>query len=250
MNYAAIGVGNYDLAADYFNADLPSQQYLPFVSANTIDATGKARFLPYTSVQAGSYKIGITSLTGPAEGKTILRSTHWKAALKKQLPEMKKQFDFIILLSSLSTKENKEIASRFPQINVIINADKEIENLSPSLIGKTLITQTNTLGQYLGVLDIQISPTLLWKKNYFALNDLKRREYAISKEMEDTRNEKSSSDKVAKLNLLTKEQEELPLKLEELQKELVTQQGSSFSFDFLPITSSLFKDPVIEAILQ
>lgn len=250
MNYSAIGIGNYDLAAEYFKADIPSEQYLPFVSANTIDTAGKAHFLPFTSVQAGTYKIGITSLTGPPEGKTVLRVTHWKEALRKQLPIMRTQFDFIILLSSLSTKENKEIASRFPQINLIINADKDIENLSPSLINKTLITQTNTLGQYLGVLDIQLSPSLQWKKNYFALNDLKRREYAIPKELEDLRNEKGSSDKVAKINQLTKEQTELPQKLEGLKQELISQKGSGFSFDFLPISSSIVKDPVIEAMVK
>lgn len=250
MNYTAIGVGNYDLAANYFNSEVSAEEMLPFVSVNVFNNLGETRFAPYTSVMAGSYKIGISSVTDTSKGKNTLYASDWREALKTQIPQMKRQFDFIIMLSSLTTKQNKEIASIYPQINLIINADKNIKNLSPSLIGTTLITQTNTLGQYLGVLDIELASSPVWKRNYFILNNLQRKKYSLPKQIKKLKKQKGSAEKTSALNKLKKEQADLPLKIKMLKKELVSQKGSSFSVEFIPITRSLLKDPVIEGMIK
>ena len=250
MHYTGIGVGNYDFAADYFKSNT-STDHSPFISANVMDNVDTPKLLPYTSITAGSYKIGISSVADMSSGKIALPNTlSWRDALKNQIPRMARQFDFIVILSSLSTQQNREIAAIYPQINLIISADKNIGNLSPSLIATTLITQTSTLGQYLGILDIELAPSLAWKKNYFAIHDLQRSKYTLSKKIRKLRKEKRSDERTAALNKIKKEKADLPEKMKMLREGLMGQNGSSFSVQFVPIPASLAKDPVIEAIIK
>ncbi len=250
MKYDAIGVGNLDLSAGYHKDEKSPSQRLPFVSLNTVDSKGDNPFLPYNVIQAGSYKVGITSIAAPTKGKMKYTTISWKKALNKQLPLMKEEVDFIVLLSNLTTKENRKIAKDYPGVNVIVSADDKIGNLSPSLIGRTLITQTGTLGQYIGVLDIEIDPNKKWKKNYFKINSLKRKQHSIPRSINKLKNSQSGTENAVRLSELQKELAELPNQIKKAEKELATQQGSSFKVEFVPIEITIDKDPAIEAILR
>ncbi|WP_156792280.1 hypothetical protein [Desulfotalea psychrophila] len=83
---------------------LPQNSQMPFISLNIVGDGEKTFFTPYTTVKAGNLNIGITALSKKTKGKDRLLVDSWRAVLKKQLPLMKKKFDFIILLSELSTR--------------------------------------------------------------------------------------------------------------------------------------------------
>lgn len=250
MKYDAIGVGNLDLSASYHKDNMSGSERLPFISLNTVDSQGVNPFQPFNIIQAGSYKVGITSIAAPTKGKMKYTSTPWTKALAKQLPVLKEKTDFIIVLSNLTTKENRKIAKDFPGINIIISADENLGNLSASLIGRTLITQTGTLGQYIGVLDIEIAPNKKWKKNYFKINSLKRKQHSIPRSINKLKTSQTGTENAVRISELEKELADLPNQIKKAEKELDAQQGSSFKVEFMPIETTIEKDPAIEAILK
>ena len=250
MGYDAISVGNLDLAAKYHNSDSSAKQRAPFISANAVDKNGERPFLPYTTVDAGSYKIGITSITAATKGKSEYKTISWEKGLKETLPQMKKSCDFIIVLSNLPTRDNRTIANNYPEINVIISADDKIANLSASLIGSTLITQTGTLGQYIGVLDLELAPNKKWKKGYYTINSLKRKQHSILRKINKLKNDKSGGDNTVRIAELKKLHSEVPMKISQAEKNLVNQTGSSFAVEFVPVETTIEKDPAIESILR
>lgn len=250
MKYDAIGVGHLDLSSDYHKDNVSSSGRLPFISLNTVDSTGINPFKPYNIIQAGSYKVAITSISATTKGKMKYQSTSWKKALKKQLPELKNNADFVIVLSGLSTQENRKIAKDFPGVNVIISADENLGNLSASMIGRTLITQTGTLGQYIGVLDIEIDSNKTWKKNYFKINSLKRKQHSIPRNINKLKNDQSGTENAVRISELRNELADLPNQIKKAEKELKTQKGSSFKVEFVPIEITTEKDKAIEAILR
>ncbi|CAG36908.1 hypothetical protein [Desulfotalea psychrophila] len=140
-----------------------------------------------------------------------------------------------------------EIAKFYPGINVIISSDPKINNLSPSLVGKTLITQTKTMGQYLGVLDITLSPKITWKSNYFALNNLERKKQINAHKIKSMQKQGGSQ---AELGLLQEEQAGIPAQMKKLQQRLKQQKGSSYQVEFVPVSEMLFEDSVVKAIID
>jgi hypothetical protein len=122
----------------------------PLLSLNAVDPdTGELIGQPFIMAGSGESKIAVIALTGAIDGsgdrgdspskghhkdsaaktspsvdeKTAGRRV--KAidpieALEKHLPALTDQSDLIILLSALSPAQNKEIAERFPEVNVIL----------------------------------------------------------------------------------------------------------------------------------
>lgn len=72
---------------------------------------------------------------------------------------------FLILLSTYSNEENSRIAKLFPEINLIIGADRRKGNISPQIHDNCLITQTTKQGKYQGVLDITLGSIRKWGLN-------------------------------------------------------------------------------------
>ncbi len=250
MGYHAIAAGNWDIASSFHKSDKEKQERLPLISANIVDPKGNNPFSPFTTVTAGSYKIGIVAITEPTKGNHRYKAVSWQKGLKAVLPEMRKNCDFVVLLSNLSTKENRTIAQNYPDVNVIISADENITNLSASLIGSTLITQTATRGQYIGVLDLELTSVKKWKKGYYTINSLKRKQHSISKTIGKLRSERPSAGNSDKISQLMKQYQDIPEKIKQAEDNLKQQKGSSFSVEFVSIDKTLKNDPVIEKILR
>ena len=49
------------------------------------------------------------------------------AAIKKILPEMKKQSDYLVLLANATKDETIELAKKFPDFNVVVTSDGQPE---------------------------------------------------------------------------------------------------------------------------
>lgn len=122
MQYDAVGIGDAEF---YFGKDFLQQNInklnLPFVSSNV----NLDKVAPYIIKEVGGLKIGIIGVTplsasGKAGGLKILEP---KAAVSKQVAELKKQgIDLIILLSRLEEKPLRELLDEVPGINIVITA--------------------------------------------------------------------------------------------------------------------------------
>lgn len=242
MGYTALNVGPYDLAAHEEKLRGKIDQSM-FVSLNLLDNKGDFLFTPYKIVRVGTKDIAIIGLTGTTPISSPYASSSWRDALNKNLVKIKKESDFIILLSSLTTAENRRIAQDFTDIEVIVNADPKINNLSPSIINKTVLTQTKTLGQYLGVLDLSIDKKSAWKENYYHINNLKVKKQVLAQQIKTEKNKKNRAQLQAELATI-------PTQIETLTKNLATQQGVGFAVEFVPVTALLNKHPSIEAIMN
>lgn len=65
-------------------------------------------------------------------------------------------YDLIVLLSHLGLNQDKEVASKFPQINLIIGGHTHNELHEPVHVNRTYICQAGGFGNYIGMLDLEI----------------------------------------------------------------------------------------------
>lgn len=215
-----MGIGSYDLAAgiDYLLEKQNSSS--PFISANLADKNNNLYFPPYTIVSFDDRKIGIVGLSGSnfISNDPIL-TLNWRDALPDHLENLKQQCDFILLLSTMSKKDNELVAQRFPEINLIISSISSNGNLRPKRVNKTLITQTHSRGKYLGILNLTWSDEREWKhqdpktKKVLPANtpgDYTSRFIPLSSKIKDRDDIKAKTDslnsEIAKLNKKTKQQ--------------------------------------------
>lgn len=163
MGFDAVGLSSNDLTAGkpFFTSQLQLQ--FPWISANVYDTDGKLAFSPYIITPKGSLSVGIIGLTDTTN-KVLADYIvgDWETALKEQITTVENQCDLLILLSTLSIDTNKRICERYPQIDLIITADRRRGNMPPFLHKSTLLTQGTSRGKYLSQLDIEFSPKGVW----------------------------------------------------------------------------------------
>jgi len=159
MGGTLAGVGTRDLAAGL--SFLQQHQKPPaftWLSLNIVDpSTQKPLFTPVLRRQAGEMKIAVLALTDHTafENKPgKFQVLNWRDILPDALAQARQDADFILLLSNYSFLENKEIARSCDTIDLILQAGHAVGNMAPILINRTLISQTETRGKYLGVMDI------------------------------------------------------------------------------------------------
>lgn len=140
----------------------------PWISANLTDDQDKPIFKQWINRKAGDTEIYITALTAPP-GKipSGIKILNTEAVLPKLLKKFKsaKKNPFIILLSTLTNDENRKIVEHYPDINLIIGADRSGSNISPKIFNNCLLTQTEKQGKYQGLLEIIFGTTRQWGKD-------------------------------------------------------------------------------------
>lgn len=165
MGFDAVAVGHVDLSAGpQFFQSLANSDF-PWVSSNIYYDTGELAFSPYRIKKAGSLTVGIIGITGTNDRVGQLpgyRVGDWQEGLSKQLDSLTEECDLILLLSNLDNKQNKEVTSIFPQIDIVITGDKRRGNVPPKLSNNSLSTQVSNRGRYMGQLDIAWSPRGMW----------------------------------------------------------------------------------------
>lgn len=166
MAYDAVAVGPYDVAAGIAFLKNGKVRNFPWLSANLTDKHHAPIFPGNRILQRGAMRIGVIGLTGqlPKTSQETLVAD-WRKVLPEQLAEVAKHCQLIIVLSSLSTEENAEIARQYPQANLLITADQRQGNIDPQVDNNTLITQTMSQGKYLGMLNLEWIPGSSWAKN-------------------------------------------------------------------------------------
>lgn len=163
------GVGSRDLAAGI--AFLRQHQKPPgwsWVSLNLVDpGTRKPLLAPVLWRQVNGLKVAVLGLVDPETvrveaGEAMALS--WRDSLPAVLAEVKDKADFILLLSNYSLADNQDIARNNDGVDLILQAGHVVGNMTPLTVNKTLITQTETRGKYLGVLDVNWNGHGRWQE--------------------------------------------------------------------------------------
>jgi 2',3'-cyclic-nucleotide 2'-phosphodiesterase (5'-nucleotidase family) len=157
------GIGGNDLAA---GAAFLRRSHQPpafsWIATNLVSPeTGEPLFTPILRQEVNGVRIAILALTDPGEvaPQPGLRVVPWQDCLPDALKQARQGADCIILLSNHAFNDNVAIARQHGDIDLIFQAGHAIGNRPPQVVRNTLILQTQTRGQTLGVLDID------WKKN-------------------------------------------------------------------------------------
>ena len=152
MGYSAVGFGPDDLR-------LPAEELIaavaavgdretPFVSANVgllgLDAGITPRF---QIVEAGGLTLGITSVLGDQEAKTIRNDSLEMVSAAEALADIAPQMtaancDHQILLAFTSPAESRRLAEAFPQFDIVVTAGGGDE---PPMIPPSLTDETGVL---------------------------------------------------------------------------------------------------------
>jgi 2',3'-cyclic-nucleotide 2'-phosphodiesterase (5'-nucleotidase family) len=170
MGATFAGIGAQDLAAGL--AFLRQSQKLPaftWLSLNLVDpASRQPLFTSALHRQVGGVKIAILALTDhtsfPNNEPGEFQVADWRNVLPGALAKMDKDVACILLLSNYSLSENMEIARKYSSIDLIFQAGHVIGNMTPTVVNKTLIAQTEIRGKYLGVMDIDWNGQGKWSE--------------------------------------------------------------------------------------
>jgi hypothetical protein len=173
MNYAAIGLGKYEMNLPLIEALAPfppRAPKLPAVLAANLRGKDKGqifdgRIKSWTTITSqGGLRIGIIGAVGPSVRKTVRDADVELDDVSRILPEMIKQVqakkpNLLVLLYQGSLPEAKALASTVPQFDVIqcLTAEEE-PPLEADPVGtenkKTLIVRVGHKGRYVGAVGV------------------------------------------------------------------------------------------------
>ena len=159
MGVTFAGIGSRDLAGSIpFLQGLHRPPAFAWLSLNLVDpASGQPLFTPLLRRQAGAVRLVVLAVTDhalfarPPAGAVVLP---WRQVLPQAVARVAGGAEFILLLSNYAYAENREIARACPDIDLILQSGHVGGNMSPIPFDRTLLTQTDTRGRHLGVLDL------------------------------------------------------------------------------------------------
>lgn len=155
----APGANDYALGIPFLK-ELAAKTAFPFVSTNVVDANGKSIFQNSLLIEKAGIKFGIMSVTAKnAFTEAGVQIQDPKAAVEAALPQLAKDADFIILLSQLGLQGDQDLAKQFPQVRLVVGADRSVAQNAPLWYkGQTLHVDgaeqgymVNTLSVHLGL---------------------------------------------------------------------------------------------------
>ena len=167
MGYDAMAVGEQELIEGLARfRELAAAHKLPYLSANLRDGDGR-RIAPATVIKdIAGIKVGIIAVLG-AERYLYLDESFLKDVtidpvadtVAAGLAELETRVDYVILLSHQDKYLDREVARRFPRINLIVGGHDEELIPRPIRIGQTLLVNAGVLGERVGVVHLAIDPS-------------------------------------------------------------------------------------------
>ncbi len=168
IGYDALTLGNHDF--DHGLAVIQArarEAQFPFLAANMIEpATGKtpAWLKPYTIKQIAGFKFGIIGLTNTgtpgisshAKELRVYNFVNEIETLKKILPEVKSQADFIIVVSHNGIDRETALAQAVPGIDVLVSGHTHTPQMNPKLVNGAILVHAGYKAQYVGRLELLI----------------------------------------------------------------------------------------------
>ncbi|MFO0939385.1 MAG: multiheme c-type cytochrome [Pirellulales bacterium] len=170
MDYQAVSLGANDLVLSRVDllqvAGSAEGNNRPFISANVTVYDLPDFFPPFKIIDAGSRKIGVTSVIGKEFEKKVIKDPSESEvkfsdpyeALKSVVPQLKSQgCDFVVLLAHASIEESAELAKSVEGIDLVVTAGGfgEPTLRAESIEGsKAKMVQVGVKGQYGGIVGV------------------------------------------------------------------------------------------------
>jgi hypothetical protein len=136
----------------------------PLLSANVVDAKGRAPFPGWTVKDVGGVRVGIFGLSGnprlpvgPLPGRDLVVQDP-TAAARRAVAELRRSCRLVILLSQLGLDGDARLAREVPGIDVILGGYDRATTPTPHLEGGALIVHAGAKGMQLGRLELEIPP--------------------------------------------------------------------------------------------
>lgn len=159
----AIALGNHDFDFGLDRLESSRNAGVPWLAANVLEEDGATLVKPFLIKEVGDVRVLIVGLTTTAtprmsfpknvQGLTFADPV---STLQRILTQQHGAYDICIVLSHLGYGDDLLLAQRVPEIAAIIGGHSHTILKRPVRIGKTLITQTGTSGQYLGKIVIDL----------------------------------------------------------------------------------------------
>ena len=169
----ALNIGDQEFwfGLDYLKSMQPLADF-KFISAN-IFKNDSLLFQPYFVKNFDDVKVAVIGLINEDIFKNLREEKRIDCEIKATddvlsnlIPEIKIKADIIILLSHSGLEKDKQIAEKFPEINLIIGAHSELLLKEPLIIGNTKIFQAGKYAHYLGVINFDYQPDQQVKLNH------------------------------------------------------------------------------------
>jgi 5'-nucleotidase len=159
VDMATLGNHEFDFGVDHLIGQMAEARFQWIVS-NLIDTTtglpiGGA--VPRVVRTVGPLKVGFFGLGEASEvtarGETRLRAIDFREAAATQLAALKSEgVDLIVALTHLSFAEDRELAERFPEIDVIVGGHEHFP--IAAVEGRTLISKSGTEARFVARIDL------------------------------------------------------------------------------------------------
>lgn len=130
----------------------------PIVCANLVNkSNGDPITIPYWIHHRGGASIAVLGIYDEESlSDQGLIEINPRPVVDFYLHFLKDKVDCVILLTHQGLEKDRELAQRFPQIDVIVGGSSEDVLMEPEQVGETLIVQAGGRGQYVGVLRMTI----------------------------------------------------------------------------------------------
>jgi len=167
MTLTAMTVGNHEFAhgRENLRQRLKPQMNFPLLSGNIVDERGKR---PFDAILVKSYPeadtrvvvLGLTTdqtplTTHPANVVGLRFRDPVQTA--KELLSQTRGGDLVVALTHLGVKEDKDLATSCPRINVIVGGHSHTALFQPLKVGDTLVVQAGAYMKFLGRLDFDFA---------------------------------------------------------------------------------------------
>ncbi len=149
------------LSGDTFFESFLSDPALLLVSTNLLSMDENIKIHPYRIKQAGKFRFAILGLVSDhflngIDHNSITIHDPVKS-IKRYLPEIKKNSDFIILMSHAGIKRTRDVIGEIPDINIAIVGHDDYATFAPETVGNTKIFKNATGGSTIGAVKIWIN---------------------------------------------------------------------------------------------
>ena len=192
MGYHAVNIGHRELLISYEELMKLKAQYSQFVSANLLGPEGQLVFEPYVVTElSNGYRCGIIGILDDNihsdEMGQGLSVTPPAEALAKNLPELKNQTDYIVLLAFADKDTIKKLAQQFFEIDVIIGGDVQQATTMPMKQNQSIVVLNTDKGKNVGRLDIRFTKEDDWKydNEMFVVKETMERDVQLAQLVED-----------------------------------------------------------------
>ncbi|MCC6278454.1 MAG: bifunctional metallophosphatase/5'-nucleotidase [Oligoflexia bacterium] len=163
FNFRVVGNNEVKIGLDNLFSWAKKYEPAPLISANLVDKDGKRPFDPYVVVRRLGVKIGFIGLTHSFEieakdqSKGVgapFRILQAEEVLPKLIKELRPQVDILVLAAHLDHSLNDRLASKFPELDLVLGGHSHILSPEQKLTGKGLVVEAGEYGRQIGVVHL------------------------------------------------------------------------------------------------